>query len=368
MLTTNKNILFIGPYRQDDGWGLASRDYLLSICQYAQNVKSQPIYLANNINKTIPKIIENCEKKSFNEYDYIIQHCLPFNMVRYGNAKNIGILFLENKNFTSISAANLNTMDELWVTSSIEKDTLINSGIRTPVKVIGHPIDTKFLEAISAKFTTNSYIDHHYKFYTIGEYIQRKNFRDIIIAFNLEFDITEPVSLMIKTSSSNPDLLFNKIKNECMTIKNSLRTKKIFHEELILTQRITPEQLSAIHNYGDCFITTSYGEAFCRPAAEALCHGNHCILSSNIGINEYIEDNDKSIIESYAQPVILDDPAYIGNMDIYNANEIWYKPSITHLQSLMRKAFENKPIVDKNIYFDKFSYSNIGQTICQHLL
>lgn len=367
-MLTDKNILFIGPYRQDDGWGLASRDYLLSISKYASNLKAQPIYLANNINHNISSIIQNLEKKHFSKYDYIIQHCLPFNMVKYTTAKNIGLLFLENKNFSSISLSNLNSMDELWVTSSIEKDTLINSGIKVPVNVIGHPIDTNFLSNISSTFTTNSYVDTNYKFYTVGEYIERKNFTDIITAFHLEFDITEPVSLMIKSSSSNPELLFSKIKTDCEQIKTSLRTKKVFHDELILTQRVSPEQLSAIHNYSDCFITTSYGEAFCRPAAEALCHGNYCILSSNIGINEYIDKQDRAIIECIPEPVILKDPKYIGHMDIYNGNEIWYKPSVVHLRSLMRQAFNNKPKVNKHTYLEKFSYPIIGQKICQYLL
>lgn len=368
MLTTDKNILFIGPYRQDDGWGLASRDYLLSICSYANNVKAQPIYLATNLNNNISKTIELAEAKNFDKYDYIIQHCLPFNMVKIGTAKNIGILFLENKNFTSISIANLNTMDELWVTSNIEKNTLLESGITTTVRTIGHPVDTSFFKNISATFKTGSYSDSYYKFYTIGEYIERKNVADIITAFHLEFDIDEPVSLVIKSSSKNSEALFDRIKHDCTLIRNKLRTKNIFHDELIITQRISPEQLSALHNYGDCFISASYGEAFCRPAAEALCHGKYCILSSNIGINEYVDPSDRSIIDSLPQPVILEDPSYVGHMDIYNANEVWYKPSVVHLRQLMRRVFENKNKVNKDIYLDRFSYLTIGKNICQYLL
>jgi hypothetical protein len=258
-------------------------------------------------------------------------------------------------------------MDEIWVISENEKDTLLNSGIKVPVRAISQPIDTSYISNMTTSFTLNNYVDKYFKFYTIGEYIQRKNFNDVITAFHLEFDITEPVALIIKTSSGDPNRLFNSIKDSCTKIKNSLRIGKTFHEEIIFTHKMPPEQLSAIHNYGDCFISASYGEAFCRPAAEALCNGKYCILSSNIGVNQSIDSEDHSVIECCAQPVILDDPSWIGHMDIYKGNETWYKPSIIDLRKKMRMAFENRPKVDKNKYLERFSYKYIGKSLCQFL-
>ena len=40
-----KNILFVGPYRQADGWGFASHDYLMSLLTTEHNIASAPIYL-----------------------------------------------------------------------------------------------------------------------------------------------------------------------------------------------------------------------------------------------------------------------------------------------------------------------------------
>jgi glycosyltransferase involved in cell wall biosynthesis len=363
------NMLFIGPYRQNDGWGLASRDYLLSLLKYQDNITSHPLYLANNIENNIPIPILDSEKNTYETYDTIIQHCLPFGMTKRYGPKNIGLLFLENQKFNSDSVFNLNSMDEIWVSSNLEKQSLIDGGVIKPIKKASHAIDTNGLKKIDPNIKFNNSLSGTYKFYVIGEYIQRKNIKDIITAFHLEFDITEPVSLIIKTSLSGtrPKDLMSIIKNQCNSIKQSLRIRKQFHEEIIITDRLTTEQLNGLHNLCDCFIMTSYGEAFCRPIAEALCHNKYCILSSNLGINEDLDPQDFSLVDCYPQPVLLDNPSYIGDMDIYNGYETWYQPSIISIRQHMRSAFESKPKVDGSKYINKFSYETVGNNLCQLL-
>lgn len=368
-MPTNNNILYIGPYRQNDGWGLASRDYLLSMSTCAKNVSAHPIYLYHSIEQNIPNIIKTMETNRFAEYDTIIQHCLPFAMTKIGSQKNIGMLFLENQKFNSHSINNLNAMDEIWVSSNLEKENLEKAGIIKPVFKVGHAIDVNGTQKIEQSIKFNKNIEHHYKFYVIGEYIQRKNIKDVVAAFHLEFDTTDPVSLIIKTSLSGVDskVLANEIKKQCHDIKQSLRIRKQFHPEIIITERLNVGQLNALHQLCDCFVMASYGEAFCRPAAEALCNGKYCILSANMGVNEAIDRADYSEIECFAQPVILENASYIGAMDIYNGHEDWYQPSINSLRQHMRQAFINRPTVDKTKYMERFSYNTIGQNICQRL-
>lgn len=363
------NTLFIGPYRQNDGWGLASRDYLMSLLKYNNNITAHPLYLANNIERNLPMPILDSEKTKYNNYDIIIQHSLPFGMTKRYGAKNIGLLFLENQKFNSDSVFNLNSMDEIWVSSNLEKQSLIDGGVVVPIKKASHAIDTNGIKKIDPNIKFNNDTAKAYKFYVIGEYIQRKNIKDIITAFHLEFDTTEQVSLVIKTSLSGtrPKDLMNIIKNECNAIKKSLRIRKQFHDEIIITDRLSSEQLNGLHKLCDCFVMASYGEAFCRPIAEALCHNKYCILSSNLGINEDLDAQDFGLVDCSPQPVILDNPAYVGDMDIYNGYETWYQPSIISLRKHMRFAFESRPQVDGSKYINKFSYETVGNNLCQLL-
>jgi len=42
-------ILFIGPYRQNDGWGNASKHFLKSLCMTEHDIAARPIYLNNQL-------------------------------------------------------------------------------------------------------------------------------------------------------------------------------------------------------------------------------------------------------------------------------------------------------------------------------
>lgn len=374
-MATTKNILYIGPYRQNDGWGLAAKGYLLSLLTTPHNIYCVPFY-TNPISscEVSEKQILQAENRRLQEYDIIIQKALPMALCPNKYAKNIGLIVLENNLLYSNGILNLLAMDEIWVPSKKETRCIANSGITTKTNAIMQAIPTEDIaNALKQRLMlsfNNKMVDKSYKFYFIGEYIQRKNINDIIVAFHTEFDLDEPVSLIIKTSvpGLNAQQSLQKIKTDIKQLKTNLRIRNNFKEEIIITDKLSQEQLFSIHMSCDCFVSVSYGEAFCRPAAEAVCFGKPVILTSGIGVAEMINKEDKMEVSTQEQPVIVNNPSYVGGLDMYNAKETWSIPSILDLRKQMRIAFENKPKINNNSYYlHKFSYENIGNTLCQLL-
>jgi glycosyltransferase involved in cell wall biosynthesis len=368
-MPTSKNILYVGPYRQSDGWGLASKDYLLSLLTTNHNVASVPIYLNRSaICKISDKEILDSENVSFSSYDIVIQQNLPQCFAKVGHDnKNIGMLFLENNKLVSDGCFNLNTLDEIWVTTEKEQKCLSNSKVNTPSKKVSHPLPTESIKNCLNNNITKK--DNSYKFYFIGEYIQRKNIKDIVAAFHLEFHPSEPVELIIKTSlpGLDPNSSEEKIRSDFDQIKKRLRIRSNFRNEVIITEKLSEEKLFMLHRSCDCFVSASYGEAFCRPAAEALCFGNPVILAQNIGAVEMCDKEDCGVVSCQEQPVIMEDNSYISGIDMYNGYETWSVPSILDLQKQMRSAYETRAKVDGSKYIDKFSYKNIGSILCQYI-
>jgi glycosyltransferase involved in cell wall biosynthesis len=366
-----KNILYIAPYRQHDGWGLASRDYLLALLSTHHNVVPVSFYTNRGAKCVIDnKQILNAEKESYTYYDYVIQKSMPQSFVYNGDfGKNIGLTVIENNRFFSSGIASINIMDQLLVPSLKEKNALINSGVRIPISTISQPIDTNLIKNHSSKVLDMGLSSNTFKFYFIGEYIQRKNIKDIIIAFNLEFDINEPVELIIKTSM--PGLTSEQakqhIEQDIVKLKTRFRIKNKYKTETIITKRLSDLEMQSLHKTCDCFVAVSYGEAFCRPAAEAVCSGNTTILSDGIGISEMLDADDFYHVQSSEQPVIMEDTTYVNGLDFYNANETWFIPSVMHLRQQMRSAFNDKKTVSDTKYLERFSYNNIGQQICQSI-
>ena len=200
------NILYIAPYYNTDGWGEASRGYIHSLINAGHNLTIHPIYYHNNINSEFNDYFSRYESTKYDNYDCVIQKCIVgdfFYDSRY--KKNIGITEIETNDWSACyeSIRNINIFDELWVPSNFEKRTLIKSGVKIPIKVISQPLDTENIKSNQDyKLKLPSSIENTFIFYTIGEFIERKNLNALITAFNLAFDYNDPVSLVIKTSIS----------------------------------------------------------------------------------------------------------------------------------------------------------------------
>lgn len=367
-----KNLLFIGPYRQKDGWGLASRDYIRAIASTdSVNISTRPIYLApaNNDNEFNDEQIISYENNIYDKYDYVVQKMLPeyfYYDARYG--KNIGLFTLEINDFSKTSVLrNINRMDELWVPSSMERDTLVKSGVTKPVKIISEPLNIDRFTTVP-KIQFNAGIKDYFKFYTICENNFRKNLKDLILAFNLAFSINDPVILIIKTNG-NPEQL----QSFSDSIKKQLHIGRPFKKELWVTHRMSDEELLAFHDGCDCFVMPSYGEAFCRPAAEALCLGKNPIINKNTGTKDFINNDNGFLVKSHKTPIVMEHHPIAGNTDYYNANQYWYQIDIYDLIEKMQQAFhmhkkDHESWIKKSQLGinskDNFSYKTIGQKLC----
>ena len=152
MTVTNKNILYIGPYRQNDSWGESCRSYIRAIDSNKNfKLKIHPIYYTNNITD-IDDSYKTLESNDFDSYQYMIQQCLPGDFFYDGRyEKNIAITLIETSDWTSCkdSIYNLNSMDEIWVQSDFEKQNLLKAGVSKPIKNISYPAGRSILRNCS---------------------------------------------------------------------------------------------------------------------------------------------------------------------------------------------------------------------------
>lgn len=372
------NTLFIGPYRQNDGWGLATRSYIKAVATQFKNITTRPVYLSTPDNQFDDDEIIAYENSYYSKYDMVIQKTLPHCLfLNRSYTKNIGLFVLETNDISQSSCIhNINTMDEIWVPSKMEQQCLIKSGVKKPIKVISQPLDTKFIqENKDHKLEINPLLNQMFKFYFIGENIHRKNIKDLVIAFNLAFDYSEPVCLIIKTNSSSPDknAYKNNLEKQINDIKQTLGISKKYKKEILITDRMSYKDIIGLHNSCDCFLCPSYGEAFCRPAAEALVLGKTPIVNQNTGMKDYINNDNGFLVKSHKTPVVQKYRSLANDFDINNANEYWYKVDIYDLIDRMRDAYSmhisnNKELIKKQqagmAMLNNFSYENIGSKLC----
>jgi len=359
------NIQYIGPYRQTDGWGLAAKDYLKALMTIPDVHVScfYSVTNASSMTNDIEEKIKIAEATHIKDPDIIIQKamlegCVPHSMP---DAKNLLLTVFENYNIKTSLNKMYSYFDGILVPCKMNKRAVSEYNPNT--FTISQPVDTDHIFKNSESKLELGGLTDTYKFYVIAEDNERKNIQDTILAFLMEFDpMVDKVELIIK-SSIPQELLNSQIKE----MKEVIKYKSFTSENYIrsIPERLTDDQMVALHNSCDCFISTSHGEAFCRGAAEALCCSNRIIIHDNIGIIDYVHEEDFEQIEINLEPVFLAHSyKSLQSLDIYSSEELWANTSLKSIKQKMRKAYEESLGVDKDKYLEEFSYVNIGKKIC----
>ena len=334
-------VLYIGCYRDGTGWAQAAIDYILAMDSVGIDVVPRSVKLNSN-RPELPKRILELENKSSRGCNVCIQHTLPHMMDYNGRFdRNIALYATETNSFEwSIWPCRINQMDEAWVINNQMAEVSRLSGIDIPISVIPHASDiSKYDRSYEPVDIPDS--EGNFIFYFIGDLNRRKNLSTFVRAFHSEFDVDEPVSIVIKTSKYNtsPNDCAAEVKEMCNNIKTGLKlypNLETYKEDLIITDRLDEETLRRLHSSCDCFVMPSYGEAWCIPAFDAMGFGNTPICTNVGGMSDFLNKGEGILVHSREEPVF-------GMMetfdDLYTANETWQSIDPIGLKQAMRYIY-----------------------------
>ena len=342
------------------------------------DVVCRPLKLNQN-NYEIPKRVAELEKKPMKGANICIQNVLPHYLDYNGYFdKNIALYFTETDSFkNAVWPQRINAMDEAWVACEQMAKASQNSGISIPIKTIPCASDTSKFDESRPSFNIPD-LDDTFSFYFIGDMVRRKNLVALLKAFHLEFDTSEEVSLMIKTTKYNtsPEETMEHVKSMCNQIKENLKiypSVDKYKYELIVTDHVTEEEMLSLHTTCSCFVMPSFGEAWCIPAFDAMGFGNTPICSNVGGPSDFLKSGGGFLVPVKEEPVF-------GMLetfnDIYTGHENWWGVDVRALQKDMRNVFEmwknDKPSYEEiqkqgRLSAEQYSYENIGLLIKKEL-
>lgn len=360
------NILYIGPYREFSGMGNAARQYIKALIRTGNNISIRPIY---NIFKPYPEqeidneILE-LESNFSKSYDCVFQHCYPHQLTldkRFN--RNIGIIHLESFGYRSGMGDYLSLMDNVVVGSNAVYKALAYTGF-DPQKIIiiPEPID---LDMIQLYKQNNPRSNNTFSFYTVADFIDRKNLDKIIMAYGLAYDKDDHVDLIIKLKNfSNTDIHLDQTIDYVLSKIYTTIKKNHAQKPKIILGNIKYESVLYFHNNHDCFINISSGESFGYSTLEAMSFNNNIIVNSKIGSSEILADN-CGLLNNVKEINCMDsDRLYYQYNTIDNT---WMEPDINNLINNMYKAAneteaeKQKRIVSQNTQLQKFSIDSVSQ-------
>ena len=291
-------VLFLGHYKEFGGWSRAAIDYILAMDSVGIDVVCRNVPLTTQ-EKEAPKRILELEDKDIDNCDVCIQNLLPHHLV--GSQffkKNVALYFSESESIKPLPwFVQLQQMDEVWVPNSSMRASLITDELMDAnrIKLFPCPSNLNLLKKKPKEIAIQD-INHKFKFYYIGDLNDRKNLGSLVRSFHSEFDRSEPVALILKVwkFGLNPTQTHNIVHEMCTRIKNEMRmysSLESYHNEVILAEQIEDDGIHALHNYSDCFVCPSHGEAWSIPSFDAMCLGKTPICSNVGGPKDFISDN-----------------------------------------------------------------------------
>lgn len=368
-------VLYTSVYRDGTGYAKAALDYILALDAAGVDVVCRPIKL-NDATPPIPERIKELEAKpNRGPYDAVIQHILPpfFDYNGY-IPHNIGMFATETDTLNSNWADYAQTMDSVWVFNEQSSTTVKRGTKNLPVRIIPHATDVTRFQKSYNPLPFKDAIKDDFVFYFIGEYNKRKNLIGLLQAFHLEFDIEEPVQLVIKVSCPHPitneiDAARFKVEatNYVTKVKEMMRFEKT-KQEILITHPMSDEDIMRLHAAGDCFVCPSHGEAWCIPAFDAMALGKTPVVSDYGGFQEYIDYNTGYLVSGVEIPAYGMTHAVDG---LFSSREKWFQADIDNLRLAMRAAYndrENNPKSRNGIKraYD-YSHKRIGKLMMEEL-
>jgi glycosyltransferase involved in cell wall biosynthesis len=361
-------ILYISHQKEASGYGRSCRDYLNCLKHIGCEITSFPIRLGR-----VSNFEDETEKNSIYNSDIVISHVLPHFLSYDGSFdKNIAISLKENvKSIKNSWDDYLNMMDTIicpiyqFFPPSYRQNVKFG-GENGKIKTIPHPIDIEIYKKEYPKMNIPEAAGT-YKFYTIGEAVKRKNLSALITAFLAAFTINDPVSLIIKTSKAGIDPRQTKQEIEDL-VKKIAAGMRIFKNNIprifIISDNWTDDQVYGLHNYGDCFVSTSYAEALCYPMIDACGFNKYVLSSSNLASDYYKTFLNINVVSGCNfEPCYGELNAFDGE---YTYNDYWHSVRIVDLTIQLKNIYKNSPTVTNDM--TPLSYESVSKEILKVLV
>lgn len=218
------------------------------------------------------------------------------------------------------------SFDAVLVATRPVADALLASGLRRPVRIVGHApsLDRMFaignarVPAIEGARTT---------FLHVSSAFPRKGVDVLLEAFAVAFGAGENVRLVLKTFP-NPH-------NDVAARLAELRARRPDMPEIVhVDADLDPDAMDALYADADVMVLPSRGEGFNLPAAEAIAAGLALIASEVGGHRHFVSSDTALLVTGTHAP---------SRSHLASGGSLWFEPDPSSLVDALRVAVDDRP-------------------------
>lgn len=364
------NVKYCGPARDYSGYGEANRHDIAALVMAGVQITTQiPKYcLELSDFGRLGDIASKYENRLI-DYRFKIIHTTPnvYHQFFEPGKYHIGRVFWETDRLPNDFTEKVQACDEIWTGSEYNKQAIINSGVTKPIYIIPEAIDIYAPDVEPYKIPDFK----GYKFYSIFEWTERKNWRALLEAYWREFEHERGVMLVLKTYVDNftQDKKYE-IQREARELRNTLGLSNYAPIQFFFNL-MDRNQIYRFHKSFDCFVSAHRGEGWGIPQMEALLMGKAVISTNCGGIHEYLKDGETAKLIPYEKVKLQGNTR---NHQWYSNDQHWAEVDKDAFRKAMRWAFSN-PLeaakmgeAGKHLVEKTFSLEAVGNRMVKRLI
>lgn len=331
------NVLFIGPYRQQDYWGKISRSFINLLSKEDIKLVTRPLYY-NIANKA--EDIGNIEQYEFNSIDskdIIIQFGLPMSLNYSGEFKKNIAATMTSSMIKNIGwTYQLNLFEDVLVFSEQEKEILKSSGVKSNIKnLITPPIE---FDNTMQKIPID--LRNKFVFYSDADINTTSGLKQTLVSYLSEFNISNNVCLVLFCDQQN---------SEEYTKYTELVKKEldIFHDyrnyaEVIIIGTKDQGAINYAHDNFDCYINVGFNMNMNMQIFQAFNFMRPCLLLDSC--RGFLKSEYPCSVDSIEETCVSPEQRPVPHLN--SGENFWKIPSTKSMKQLMRKISESKNIID----------------------
>lgn len=261
----------------------------------------------------------------------------------------------------------LKMMDRIWIPSNWGRNILIKNGLNADkIDVVPEGVNINYFRPDDHRMNESQKIANKYpygfKFLNIGKYENRKATRQMIEAFDQEFDQNDQCYLILQCHNQ-----FVRDFNIYQILLRDIRVR--FPEKYIIIEPTDDyRKLAEVYQNSDCFVYPTRAEGWGLPLIEALACNLPCITIPHGGQSEYLNYITSDYYIQIPYHLIKISRTDFGSYAFKTTSERgfgeWANFEIKDLRNLMRFAYENPEYIkimgekSGSLIRDKFSWDN----------
>lgn len=331
---SNYQVVWKGPVHKASGLGIASRAYVQALRRQGVNVKVGNASRTNGsgwgkkilIYHHSPHTINFRKERAY--FDHIILNTV-----------------WETSRIPNRWIPYMNRFDAVCVPSIHNKKAMLNSGVRVPIYIVPHGVNTRKYTPSNRKISLQDY-NSRFAFISVFGFQHRKNPEALLRAYWEEFSAADHVVLMIKTNGYAAHENEQWIKNRIWNYKQRLGIRKQTAPIILTARHLNSQQLKGIYTRGQAFVLPTRGEGVGLPFLESLASGTPVITTGWGGHMDFLTRNN-----SFLVPYKLRNPTIsmksrhaisrkFGALFAQKGQQ-WAEVDIRSLRHKMRLAYQN---------------------------